>query len=53
MEKIKKYTCSAKNKSDDLICNREFDEEEYQITRDKNKCILHGDKSSWHKEQDK
>jgi hypothetical protein len=35
MEEIKKYTCKCEN------CNREFDEEEYHITKDENKCIFH------------
>ena len=38
MEEIKKYTCKCES------CHREFDEEEYQITQDKNKCILHCEK---------
>ncbi len=38
MEEIKIYTCKCEN------CNREFDEEECQITQDENKCILHCEK---------
>jgi hypothetical protein len=46
------YICKAKDKQGDLICNREFDEEEFQISKDEDKCILHCDKAMWHKEQD-
>ena len=43
MEEIKKYTCKCES------CSREFDEEEYQITQDKNKCIFHCEKTNWEK----
>ncbi|MGB5792200.1 hypothetical protein [Poseidonibacter sp.] len=46
------YKCKAKDKQGDLICNREFDEEEFQISNDEDKCILHCNKTMWHKEQD-
>lgn len=42
MNEIKKYTCKCES------CNREFDEEEYEITQDKNKCILHCEKDDWY-----
>ncbi len=46
MEEIKKYTCKCKS------CNRKFDEEEFQITKDENKCILHCEKiDGWIKYQ--
>lgn len=41
MEEIKKYICKCQS------CNSEFDEEEYQITQDENKCILHCNKDNW------
>ena len=41
MEEMEKYTCKCES------CNREFDEDEYQITQDKNKCILHCEKDDW------
>lgn len=44
MEEIKKYVCKCES------CNREFDEEEYQITKNENKCILHCEKNDWFEE---
>jgi hypothetical protein len=41
MLEIKKNIC----KSDS--CNREFDEDEFQITQDKDKCILHCKKDEY------
>jgi hypothetical protein len=41
MEEIKKYTCKCES------CDRKFDEEEYEITQDENKCILHCEKIDW------
>ncbi|PUE66066.1 hypothetical protein [Arcobacter caeni] len=38
MEEIKKYTCKYES------CNKEFDEKEFQITKNENKCILHCEK---------
>ena len=35
-----KYTCS--------VCSKEFDEEEYKLTNDSEKCILHCEKDDWH-----
>lgn len=40
-EKI--YKCNSLN------CNRKFNEEEYQLTNDKSKCIFHCEKEQWHK----
>ncbi len=36
---LKPYKCEC--------CYKEFDEEEYQMTLDKNKCILHCEKNIW------
>jgi hypothetical protein len=44
MEEIKKYTYKCES------CDREFDEEEFQITKDENKCILHCGKNDWFEE---
>lgn len=46
MEEIRKYTCKCES------CHREFDEEEFQITKDENKCILHCEKDDWYKKFD-
>ncbi|WP_404319735.1 hypothetical protein [Malaciobacter canalis] len=46
------YTCLAKDKSGNLVCNRKFDEEEFNITQDKERCILHCDKDDWHNEKE-
>lgn len=36
----KSYTCEC--------CNRKFDEEEYKLTNDEDKCILHCKKDDWY-----
>ncbi|WP_375722847.1 pentapeptide repeat-containing protein [Arcobacter sp. KX21116] len=43
MSETKKYPCKCKS------CKREFDEEEFKLTNDENKCIFHCDKDKWSK----
>ena len=46
MSETKKYTCKCKN------CDREFGEEEFKLTNDENKCILHCKKDDWKKDKE-
>jgi hypothetical protein len=46
MNEIKKYTCKCES------CNRKFDEKEFQITKNENKCILHCEKNDWYEVDD-